>query len=447
MVEVSARHAARCLFPSRTRELTAPSVELVGSQQSETAMPTEPLVAAGTCEPTAFDARSDRSPRFGSDEPAELLVATRRRGLAARDVESVGSQRNESDVPTEPLAGAQTSNRNVHLNRRQHDERDTELDPPLVRVIGLSKRYQDVLACDDVTLDVRRGEILGLVGESGSGKTTLVRCLAGLTEPDAGTITFDGIRLGGLLRRRQVAQVRAIQMVFQNPDATLNPSHTISRILSRAISRLGGDQTPAELGRSVQLAPEQLDKRPARLSGGQRQRAAIGRALAGHPQLVLCDEPVSALDASVQAGILNLLSRLQQEQQLAYLFISHDLGVIRYIADRIGVMYLGQLLEIGHADDLFALPRHPYTNELISSTPSLQTKPSGKRVRPQTAHLVVTKPTVGCRFFSRCPHRIEGLCDVQSPPWQKPGAGHMLRCHLPPADLARAQQAIAQRPA
>jgi peptide/nickel transport system ATP-binding protein len=234
-------------------------------------------------------------------------------------------------------------------------------------------------------------------------------------------------------------------MVFQNPDTTLNPSHTVRRILRRAARLLSSDGSSSEIERrvtslaaAVQLRPQHLDLRPSLLSGGLKQRVAIARAFAGSPALVLCDEPTSALDVSVQAAILNLLADLQASQGVAYLFISHDLGVVRYLADRIAVMYLGQIIEIGSAEEVFSPPHHPYTEALLSAMPTIDANRSG-RIKLSGSIPNPANPPSGCRFHPRCPRVLGELCREREPPWQQDGAGHAYRCHISPGDLSSAQ--------
>ncbi|MFT4211378.1 MAG: ABC transporter ATP-binding protein [Microbacterium sp.] len=234
---------------------------------------------------------------------------------------------------------------------------------PLVVVEGLRKRYQRHLALDEVSLSIRRGEVLGIVGESGSGKSTLGRCLAGITGFE-GAVRID---VPEALGRRP-----PVQMVFQNPDASLNPRHSVRKVLARSIRLLHGELSVAELAASVGLAPELLDALPAQLSGGQKQRVAIARAFAGRVPLVVCDEPTSALDVSIQARIIELLRGLQQRTGVSYLFISHDLAVVRQLAHRIGVLYEGRLVELKDAEELFARPEHPYTRELVAAARALR---------------------------------------------------------------------------
>ncbi len=319
----------------------------------------------------------------------------------------------------------------------------------LLEVHGLRKTYRgrgrQVVAVDDVSLGVRKGETFGLVGESGSGKTTLARCLVGLTEPDAGELTFNGTFPAWKIARRDSATLRAVQMVFQNPDTTLNPSWTVRRILERCVRILlglrGRDRTRRvmEITRRVRLEPRHLDLRAAHLSGGLRQRVAIARAFAGHPALTICDEPASALDVSVQAAILNLLADLQATEGVSYIFISHDLAVVRYLADRIGVMHLAQLVEIGRTDDVFAGPHHPYTEALLSAVSTLDAESSRPRIRLEGSIPSLAEPPSGCRFHTRCPRKLGAICEQQEPPWIDAGSGHLIRCHIAPDELRRLQ--------
>ena len=305
-------------------------------------------------------------------------------------------------------------------------------------------------AVADVSLELRKGETFGLVGESGSGKTTLAKCVTGLLAPDAGTITFENGVLRPTAARRSQDALRAIQMVFQNPDSTLNPSWSTRAILTRAVRKLGGGKAGSvrakvdKLSADVRVEPRFLFQRPTELSGGQKQRIAIARAFAGDPTLVICDEPASALDVSVQASILNLLVELQTKQQASYVFISHDLAVVRYISDRIGVMYLAELIEVGAAHEVFNPPHHPYTEALLSSIPKLDFDSPRQRIALRGTMPSLTEPPSGCRFHTRC-HRLLGdICSEQEPPFQESASGHRYKCHIPPDELLAAQ--LADRP-
>ena len=303
-------------------------------------------------------------------------------------------------------------------------------------------RFQALAGID---LEIAAGEVFGLVGESGSGKTTLARAVVGLGPPDPGSeLIFEGEPLTPRIGGRTWEQVRGIQIVFQNPDASLNRRHPVRRILGRALTKLlgvSGRQREArvlELAESVRLDAGLLDALPGQLSGGLKQRVGIARAFAGAPRLVICDEPTSALDVSVQAAILNLLVRLQRDRDLSYIFISHDLGVVRYISDRIGVLYLGRLMEVGPADVVFRAPHHPYTEALLSAAPNLDDR-TEHRIRLQGEVPSAIKPPSGCVFHTRCPRKLGEICEREEPPLAEAEPGHLMRCHIPIADLRRLQ--------
>ena len=317
---------------------------------------------------------------------------------------------------------------------------------PVVCLSHVSKSFADgplrrIVAVNDVSFDLAAGETLGLVGESGSGKTTLARTLLGLTAPDAGsTITLDGQALAAHLNARSMAQVKSLQIIFQNPDSALNRSHPVRRLIGRAIGRLAKLSGRARLDRltdlmgAVRLADRYLGARPRQLSGGLKQRVAIARAFAGEPRVIVCDEPTSALDVSVQAAILNLLADLQRERGVSYIFISHDLGVVRYLADRIAVLYLGRILEIGPAARVFSGPHHPYTEALLSAVPVLAGQ-QPERIRLTGEIPSAVNPPKGCVFHSRCPRKLGIICETTEPPLAEPEPGHAIRCHIPLADL------------
>jgi peptide/nickel transport system ATP-binding protein len=330
-------------------------------------------------------------------------------------------------------------------------------DGSLITLSGLSKTFgkddSTVRVLSDIALSLKAGETLGLVGESGSGKTTLAKVLLGLTHPDGGSVVqLDGRALGATLGQRSSKDVGAVQIVFQNPDSALNRRHSVRRIVSRAVVKLSGTSKEQGLARADDLLTEmRVDSRlhaakPAMLSGGLKQRVAIARAFAGQPRLVVCDEPTSALDVSVQAAILNLLVDLQREENVSYLFISHDLGVVRYVSDRIAVLYLGRIMELGPASTVFEGPHHPYTEALVSSLPSIDGSVS-TRVRLVGEVPSVANPPSGCVLHTRCPRRagsgVENLCNTVEPELVEVEPGHLMRCHLSIEQLRRMQVAIA----
>jgi peptide/nickel transport system ATP-binding protein len=318
---------------------------------------------------------------------------------------------------------------------------------PLVRLDDVARVFhqagQDIHALAGVSAEIWPGETLGLVGQSGSGKTTLARTLLGIVPPTRGTVELDGRALPPLSKRTR-DDVRRLQIVFQNPDSALNRRHQVRRILLRALRKLGdltGD--PAEerlqaLAAEVRLAERYLSVRPNQLSGGLKQRVAIARAFAGNPAIVVCDEPTSALDVSVQAAILNLLVELQAKERVAYLFISHDLGVVRYISDRIAVLYLGKLMELGPAEVVFSGPHHPYTEALLSAVPTID---GGGRERIRLAGEIpsAAEPPSGCVFHTRCHRKVGAICEQREPPLVEVEGGHLMRCHIPFEEL-RAMQ-------
>jgi len=321
-----------------------------------------------------------------------------------------------------------------------------EAERPALRAIRVSKTYPvgafNVRAVVDVSLSLAPGETLGLVGESGCGKTTLARLLLGLTAPDpGGVIELDGQAVAGHASARPRAAQKALQIVFQNPDSALNRSHTVRHLIERSLSRLAGlfgrqrAARLAELVTAVRLTDRHLSMRPRQLSGGLKQRVAIARAFAGDPRVVICDEPTSALDVSVQAAILNLLAELQQRAGVSYVFISHDLGVVRYLSDRIAVLYLGRIMEIGPAEAVFEGPHHPYTEALLSAVPDL-TGDRRARIRLQGEMPSPLAPPPGCAFSSRCPRKIGPICDTDEPVLPIDQT-HAIRCHLPLAALGR----------
>jgi oligopeptide/dipeptide ABC transporter ATP-binding protein len=311
---------------------------------------------------------------------------------------------------------------------------------PVKRPGVLSRIGGQVRAVDGVSFTMAPGETLGLVGESGCGKSTVARLLVKLLDPTGGSIRFEGrdiTRLSGQALRRERHK---LQIVFQDPYGSLNPRRTVSQLLSEPLEiagmrRAARDDRIASLLGLVGLAAHHAQRYPHEFSGGQRQRIGIARALALRPKLVVCDEPVSALDVSVQAQIINLLEDVQAELGLSYLFVAHDLSVVRHISDRVAVMYLGKLVELAEKRELFTRPQHPYTQALMSAVPI--PRPGAKRERIVLRGDLPSPlaPPGGCRFNTRCPHAME-KCRTAEPPLVDAGGGHLVACHLVTPDAA-----------
>ena len=312
---------------------------------------------------------------------------------------------------------------------------------PVMRGLVFQKQVASVKAVDGVDFTLNAGETLGVVGESGCGKSTMARCLARLLEPSGGTITFDGRDITHLDRAAMRPIRRDMMMVFQDPYASLNPRKRVGSIVGEPLEvhQVGTDlerkRRVQELLEIVGLNPEHFNRFPHEFSGGQRQRIGIARALAINPKLIICDEPVSALDVSVQAQILNLLKDLQQDFGLTYIFIAHDLNVVRHISDRVMVMYLGRPVEIGSRHDLYVEPKHPYSGALLSAVPIAD--PEAGRSRKQVVLEgdvpSPVNPPSACHFHPRCPRFVQGTCDVVTPLLEHHGTGadHVAACHFP----------------
>jgi oligopeptide/dipeptide ABC transporter ATP-binding protein len=312
-----------------------------------------------------------------------------------------------------------------------------------VRTSGLIRRtVGQVHAVDDVSFSVPRGQTVGLVGETGSGKSTLARCVAGLIPVTSGRVTFDGRDITGLSRRAMRPVRREIQMIFQDPYGALNPRRRVGAIIGdpfvihkTTVSRTERKRAVQELMERVGLNPEHYNRFPSEFSGGQRQRIGVARALALRPKLIICDEPVSALDVSIQAQVLNLLTDLQGDYGLSYLFIAHDLEVVRHVSDSVAVMYLGRIVERGPKDLVYGSPRHPYTNALLSAAPAADPDAAASRQRIILTGEVPSPidPPSGCRFHPRCP-KAQPLCSETEPLLEvKAGdaATHATACHFP----------------
>jgi peptide/nickel transport system ATP-binding protein len=310
------------------------------------------------------------------------------------------------------------------------------------------KKEQVVKAVDDVTLVVEEQAILGIVGESGCGKTSLAKTIAGLVPPTDGEIQFLGVDVSRIVEKRPKDVLKELQMVFQNPDSTLNPTQTVRQIISRplriskTVPRGQVDDEVRRLLEAVKLDEHYLDRRPRQMSGGEKQRVAIARAFASRPELVVCDEPVSSLDVSVQCSVLNTLLDIQEAYGTSLLFISHDLSMVRYLCDFLVVMYLGKVAEMGPTVELFAPPYHPYTEALLSAVPVPNPTVQQQRIRLEGPVPSALEPPTGCRFHTRCPRKVGEICETAEPPARTDKLGHNIHCHIPLEELSAVEPVL-----
>ena len=316
---------------------------------------------------------------------------------------------------------------------------------PIKKGLLFDKQVGAVQAVDGVSFDVIEGETLGLVGESGCGKSTTARLITRLLDPTSGTISFRGKDIAFMSRKELKPLRRDMQMIFQDPYSSLNPRKTVGSIIAEPFIIHEGSASRTqvqELMEQVGLNPEHYNRLPHEFSGGQRQRIGVARAIALKPKLIVADEPVSALDVSIQAQILNLLRDLQRDLGLTIIFIAHDLSVVRHMCDRVAVMYLGRIVELASADELYGHPRHPYTGALLSAVPVPDPRLAKLKVRQVLGGDVPSpaNPPSACRFHTRCPKAVPGRCDVDDPPLEAKEGGNVAACHFPLSDREIAKQ-------
>ena len=332
--------------------------------------------------------------------------------------------------------------------RKYYEVRDNSL-----AALVSGERLRHVKANERISFDAREGQTVAIVGESGCGKSTFAKVLMGLETASEGAIDFQGEDFADKpVKNRSADEVASMQMVFQNPFDTLNPSHTIGSQLARVVKKFGEEkdgkqvrQRVLELLDLVKLPREFARRRPRQLSGGQKQRVGIARAFAGNPKMVVADEPVSALDVSVAAAVTSLLTDIQRSHRTTLLFISHDLSLVRYLADRVVVMYLGHIVEQGTTDEVFSPPYHPYTEALLSAVPIADTSVEKKRIILEGQLPSVLDPPSGCPFHTRCHRKIGRICETQVPPTVEDASGHLIACHIPLADLRAMDPVIAEK--
>jgi peptide/nickel transport system ATP-binding protein len=402
-------------------------------------------IFAARCDYATEDCRKAR-PGF-----TQITSEHRARCIYALEIEDRRRTRKCSEVQARP---AETQARKEDLLSFDHLKvYYPQKSSSVVSLFGLGEK-KFVKAVDDVSVRVAKGRTLGVVGESGCGKSTLVKGIIGLEAITGGAVEFMGFDATRPVSARDTKLIQEMQMVFQNPDSTLNPSYSVGFQIARPIKRfktVPKNQVKREVIRllkAVRLPATYYDRLPRQLSGGEKQRIGIARALASRPDLIICDEPVSALDVSVQAAVINLLLEIQQVFGSSMIFIAHDLSVVRFFSDDIAVMYLGQIVEIGPAEAIYTPPYHPYTEALLSAVPIPDPDIAQKALRLSGNVPSALNPPRGCRFHTRCPRRHEMLpdggkiCETQQPPWNESQMGHRILCHIPIEELAKIEPVI-----
>ena len=398
-----------------------------------------------------FEPRCDFARQVCGQQPPQMRQVESGHWVRCHFAEEVleGKLRPSDDLMPDLEALARRSEGAETVLKVEHAR--TYYEAPSKQLISGGKQY--VKAVDDVSLEMRKGSTLGIVGESGCGKSTLVKTIIGLETPTDGELEFMGLDISTPVSSRDLDLIKELQMVFQNPDSTLNPSFSVGTQIARPIRRfktVSGNQVRAEVIRlldMMRLGENYYDRLPRQLSGGEKQRVGIARAIAGRPELVLCDEPVSALDVSVQAAVLNLLLEVQQEMGTTMAFIAHDLSVVRFFCDTIAVMYLGQIVEFGPAEAIYAPPYHPYTEALLSAVPIPDPRAEQKHIRLSGTVPSALNPPSGCRFHTRCSRRTmlpDGgrICETEVPPWRTSAEEHRIFCHIPLEKLRRMEAVV-----
>ena len=377
------------------------------------------------------------------------------RCIRAEEIDATQWQPTNAQTSNQQTANAKTETPQTLLNISDLKTYYKQPGTGLLGAFGLGPKTS-VKAVDGVSFNLIKGKTLGIVGESGSGKSTLIKTSIGLEDVSGGKAEFVGFDISARTGKRDIDLIKEMQMIFQNPEATMNPAYTVGQQIERPLRRFNivpKDKVRDEvirLLRAVKLDEHYYDRLPRQLSGGEKQRIGIARAFAGRPDLVLADEPVSALDVSVQAAVLNLLMEIQSERGTTMIFIAHDLSVVRFFCDYIAVMYLGQIVEIGPAESIYSPPYHPYTESLLAAVPVPDPSIEQSHIRLEGSIPSPVNPPSGCRFHTRCPRRNllpngGAICEQEVPPWHEVTAEHRVHCHIPLETLKEIEAAVKAR--
>ena len=394
-------------------------------------------------------------PGLGRIDNGSALSTHFVRCIRAEEIDATQWQPTNAQTSNQQTANAKTETPQTLLNISDLKTYYKQPGTGLLGAFGLGPKTS-VKAVDGVSFNLIKGKTLGIVGESGSGKSTLIKTIIGLEDVSGGKAEFVGFDISARTGKRDIDLIKEMQMVFQNPEATMNPAYTVGQQIERPLRRFNivpKDKVRDEvirLLRAVKLDEHYYDRLPRQLSGGEKQRIGIARAFAGRPDLVLADEPVSALDVSVQAAVLNLLMEIQSERGTTMIFIAHDLSVVRFFCDYIAVMYLGQIVEIGPAESIYSPPYHPYTESLLAAVPVPDPSIEQSHIRLEGSIPSPVNPPSGCRFHTRCPRRNllpngGAICEQDVPPWHEVTAEHRVHCHIPLDQLRAVESAVKMR--